>query len=191
MLLTLYSAIKMSLTAEQIEAKTKLIEEYMAEIEIQLRTGLEIIDELKREGKPESEEFQNNIIEIIKKIEFCAASVESELEAEGSPTYYLANGRINIASDMPTFSITSANDDDDSDSDESEDSDVSFTEEEREHIESDEHASYLKRYGLKPSAQFSFTITQDMDDISLSAIKTIVDNISTGLQVEQEVDDDN
>ena len=190
MLLTLYSAIKMSLTAEQIEAKTKLIEEYMAEIEIQLRTGLEIIDELKREGKPETEEFQNNIIEIIKKIEFCAASVESELEAEGSPTYYLANGRINIASDMPTFSITSANDDD-SDSDESENSDVSFTEEEREHIESDEHASYLKRYGLKPSAQFSFTITQDMDDISLSAIKTIVDNISTGLQVEQEVDDDN
>jgi len=191
MLLTLYIVqSKMSLTAEQIEAKTKLIEEYMAEIEIQLRTGLEIIDELKREGKPESEEFQNNIIEIIKKIEFCAASVESELEAEGSPTYYLANGRINIASDMPTFSITSAND---SDSDESEDSDVSFTEEEREHIESDEHASYLKRYGLKPSAQFSFTITQDMDDISLSAIKTIVDNISTGLQTEQvlqEVDDD-
>ena len=53
----------MSLTAEQIEAKTKLIEEYMAEIEIQLRTGLEIIDELKRSGLDSAKDVINSSVE--------------------------------------------------------------------------------------------------------------------------------
>ena len=44
-------------------------------------------------------------------------------------------------------------DEDDSDSD---DSDISFTEEERELIESEEHYAFLKRYSLKPTAEMPF-----------------------------------
>lgn len=149
-----------------IEEKTKLVEEYMAEIEFQLKSGLDLIDEYKREAKLETDEFQDKIVSIIKKIEFCAATVESELDVEGAPTYYIANGRINIAGEEG-FTITNA-DDDDSDSDS--DSDASFTEEERQHIQDPDHYKYLKRYSLKPSAQFSFTITQNIDDISLSEV---------------------
>ena len=44
----------------------------------------------------------------------------------------------------------------DSDSDSDTESDISFTEEEREHIESEEHYAFLKRYSLKPSAEMPF-----------------------------------
>jgi hypothetical protein len=155
-----------------IEEKTKLVEEYMAEIEFQLKSGLDLIEEYKREAKLETDEFQDKIVSIIKKIEFCAATVESELDVEGAPTYYIANGRINIAGEEG-FTITNADDDDDdddSDSDSDSDSDASFTEEERQHIQDPDHYKYLKRYSLKPSAQFSFTITQNVDDISLSEV---------------------
>ena len=38
----------------------------------------------------------------------------------------------------------------------SDDSDISFTEEERELIESEEHYAFLKRYSLKPTAETPF-----------------------------------
>jgi hypothetical protein len=38
----------------------------------------------------------------------------------------------------------------------SDDSDISFTEEERELIESEEHYAFLKRYSLKPTAEMPF-----------------------------------
>ena len=44
----------------------------------------------------------------------------------------------------------------DSDSDSDTESDISFTEEEREHIESEEHYAFLKRYSLKPTAEMPF-----------------------------------
>ena len=47
-------------------------------------------------------------------------------------------------------------DDYDYDSDDSDDSDISFTEEERELIESEEHYAFLKRYSLKPTAEMPF-----------------------------------
>jgi hypothetical protein len=154
-----------------IEEKTKVVEEYMAEIEFQLKSGLDLIDEYKKEAKLESDEFQEKIVSIIKKIEFCAATVESELDVEGAPTYYIANGRINIANE-DGFTITNGDDDDVSDSsdEDDDDSDASFTEEERKHIQDPDHYKFLKRYSLKPSAQFSFTITQNVDDISLSEV---------------------
>ena len=155
-----------------IEEKTKVVEQYMAEIEFQLKSGLDLIDEYKKEAKLESDEFQEKIVSIIKKIEFCAATVETELDVEGAPTYYIANGRINIANEEG-FTITNADDDDDDeDADDSsdDDSDASFTEEERKHIQDPDHYKYLKRYSLKPTAQFSFTITQNIDDISLSEV---------------------
>ena len=46
-------------------------------------------------------------------------------------------------------------DEDDYDYD-SDDSDISFTEEERELIESEEHYAFLKRYSLKPTAKMPF-----------------------------------
>ncbi len=46
--------------------------------------------------------------------------------------------------------------DSDSDTDSDTDSDISFTEEEREHIESEEHYVFLKRYSLKPTAEMPF-----------------------------------
>lgn len=46
--------------------------------------------------------------------------------------------------------------DSDSDSESDTDSDISFTEEEREHIESEEHYVFLKRYSLKPTAEMPF-----------------------------------
>ena len=152
-----------------IEEKTKVVQDYMAEIEFQLKSGLDLIEEYKKEAKLESDEFQEKIVSIIKKIEFCAATVESELDVEGAPTYYIANGRINIANED---GVTIVDDDDDDDDDDlsDDDSDASFTEEERKHIQDPEHYNYLKRYSLKPSAQFSFTITQNVDDISLSEV---------------------
>jgi hypothetical protein len=45
----------------------------------------------------------------------------------------------------------------DSDSDSDSDSDISFTEEEREYIESEEHYVFLKRYSLKPTAENPWT----------------------------------
>lgn len=157
-----------------IEEKTKVVQDYMAEIEFQLKSGLDLIEEYKKEAKLESDEFQEKIVSIIKKIEFCAATVESELDVEGAPTYYIANGRINIANED---GVTIVDDDDDDDDDDlsDDDSDASFTEEERKHIQDPEHYNYLKRYSLKPTAQFSFTITQNVDDISLSEVvdKTI------------------
>ena len=157
-----------------IEEKTKVVQDYMAEIEFQLKSGLDLIEEYKKEAKLESDEFQEKIVSIIKKIEFCAATVESELDVEGAPTYYIANGRINIANED---GVTIVDDDDDDDDDDlsDDDSDASFTEEERKHIQDPEHYNYLKRYSLKPTAQFSFTITQNVYDISLSEVvdKTI------------------
>ena len=47
--------------------------------------------------------------------------------------------------------------DSDSDSDSDTDSDISFTEEEREYIESEEHYVFLKRYSLKPTAENPWT----------------------------------
>ena len=51
-------------------------------------------------------------------------------------------------------------DDEDEDSDEDydydSDSDISFTEEERELIESEEHYAFLKRYSLKPTTEMPF-----------------------------------
>ena len=61
-----------------IEEKTKVVEDYMAEIEFQLKSGLDLIEEYKKEAKLESDEFQEKIVIIIKRIEFCAATVESE-----------------------------------------------------------------------------------------------------------------
>jgi hypothetical protein len=58
-------------------------------------------------------------------------------------------------------------DDDDDDDDDDADSDVSFTEEERNLIENDDHYFYLKRYGLKPTAQFSFTIGEDLSGVTV------------------------
>ena len=46
--------------------------------------------------------------------------------------------------------------DSDSDYESDTDSDISFTEEEREHIENEEHCAFLKRYSLKPSAEIRF-----------------------------------
>lgn len=46
--------------------------------------------------------------------------------------------------------------DSDSDYESDTDSDISFTEEEREHIESEEHCAFLKRYSLKPTKGTTF-----------------------------------
>jgi hypothetical protein len=46
--------------------------------------------------------------------------------------------------------------DSDLDTDSDTDSDISFTEEEREHIESEEHYTFLKRYSLKPTVEMPF-----------------------------------
>ena len=43
-----------------------------------------------------------------------------------------------------------------SDYDSDTDSDISFTEEERELIESEEHCAFLKRYSLKPTVEMPF-----------------------------------
>jgi hypothetical protein len=57
-------------------------------------------------------------------------------------------------SEINDFFETLDSDSEDTDSDT--DSDISFTEEEREHIESEEHYAFLKRYSLKPTVEMSF-----------------------------------
>ena len=47
-------------------------------------------------------------------------------------------------------------DEDEDDYDYDSDSDISFTEEERELIESEEHYAFLKRYSLKPNTEMPF-----------------------------------
>lgn len=174
-----------------IEDKTKLVEEYMAEIESQLKAGLELIELYKTEDKLESDEFQEKIVVIIKKIEFCAATVETELSVEGAPTYYIANGRINIASEgdeketTNMFCVTNEeenNSDDDSDTD----SDISFTEEERQHIESPEHYKFLKRYSLKPQSSTDLSI--HLENIELVEDLSIVDLEETRIRIDVDAD---
>jgi hypothetical protein len=53
-------------------------------------------------------------------------------------------------------SVTDSVSDSDSDADLDTDSDISFTEEEREHIENEEHYAFLKRYSLKPTVEMPF-----------------------------------
>jgi hypothetical protein len=176
-----------------IEEKTKLVEEYMAEIESQLKAGLELIELYKTEDKLESDEFQEKIVVIIKKIEFCAATVETELSVEGAPTYYIANGRINIASDgdketSNMFCVTNAEEEeeeDNSDDDSDTDSDISFTEEERQHIESPEHYKFLKRYSLKPRSSTDLSI--HLENVELVQDLAIVDLEETRIRID--VDD--
>ena len=174
-----------------IEEKTKLVEEYMAEIESQLKAGLELIELYKTEDKLESDEFQEKIVVIIKKIEFCAATVETELSVEGAPTYYIANGRINIASDgdketSNMFCVTNAEEEEDNSDDDSDtDSDISFTEEERQHIESPEHYKFLKRYSLKPQSSTDLSI--HLENVELVQDLAIVDLEETRIRID--VDD--
>jgi hypothetical protein len=177
-----------------IEEKTKLVEEYMAEIESQLKAGLELIEQYKTEDKLESDEFQDKIVVIIKKIEFCAATVETELSVEGAPTYYIANGRINIASDGDDkktnninnmFCVTNAEEDDnnsDDDDDSDTDSDISFTEEERQHIESPEHYKFLKRYSLKPQSSTDLSI--HLENMEVAQDLSIVDLEETRIRID-------
>jgi hypothetical protein len=57
------------------------------------------------------------------------------------------------------YKILELIEDDDEDDDynyDTDDSDISFTEEEREIIESEEHYAFLKRYSLKPTAETPF-----------------------------------
>ena len=179
-----------------IEDKTKLVEEYMAEIESQLKAGLELIELYKTEDKLESDEFQEKIVVIIKKIEFCAATVETELSVEGAPTYYIANGRINIASEgdeketTNMFCVTNEeeenNSDDDDDSDT--DSDISFTEEERQHIESPEHYKFLKRYSLKPQSSTDLSI--HLENMELVEDLSIVDLEETRIRIDADAEVD-
>ena len=175
-----------------IEDKTKLVEEYMAEIESQLKAGLELIELYKTEDKLESDEFQEKIVVIIKKIEFCAATVETELSVEGAPTYYIANGRINIASDgeketKNMFCVTNEEDNNSDDDDDSDtDSDISFTEEERQHIESPEHYKFLKRYSLKPQSSTDLSI--HLENIEIGQDLSVVDLEETRIRIDVETD---
>ena len=174
-----------------IEDKTKLVEEYMAEIESQLKAGLELIELYKTEDKLESDEFQEKIVVIIKKIEFCAATVETELSVEGAPTYYIANGRINIASDgeketTNMFCVTNEEDNNSDDDDSDTDSDISFTEEERQHIESPEHYKFLKRYSLKPQSSTDLSI--HLENVEMGQDLSIVDLEESRIRIDVETD---
>ena len=69
----------------------------------------------------------------------------------------LEQTQTNLSDIVDHFETLDSDSDSDSDTDSDTDSDISFTEEEREYIESEEHYVFLKRYSLKPTAENPWT----------------------------------
>ncbi len=149
--------------ARFIENITQHIKYYMNEIEYNLRSGLTLINEVKAEGREDSEEFQAELFDIVKHVEQCTTGIQRVLDQEGAPSYYLLHGRIAVFDNgMPIDSFVLHGDDDDSSSDDSDDEDGT--------------QRIMRRFGIRPAAQISFTITQNGDNISVSPIETIFNN---------------
>ncbi len=147
--------------ARFIENITQHIKYYMNEIEYNLRSGLSLINEVKAEGREDSEEFQTELFDIVKNVEQCTTGIQRVLDQDGAPSYYLLHGRIAVFDNgMPIDSfVLHGNDDDDSSSDDSDDEDGT--------------QRIMRRFGIRPAAQISFTITQTGDNISVSPIETV------------------
>lgn len=88
----------------------------------------------------------------INKLEKCINKIEElntklkECEPNSEEFYKIVGEITNIIEIMEE----DENEESDSDSDSDTDSDVSFTEEERKHIENEEHYNFLKRYSIRP-----------------------------------------
>jgi hypothetical protein len=86
----------------------------------------------------------------INKLEKCINKIEElntklkECEPNSEEFYKIVGEITNIIEIMEEYEES------DSDSDSDTDSDVSFTEEERKHIENEEHYNFLKRYSIRP-----------------------------------------
>ena len=88
----------------------------------------------------------------IYKLEKCINKIEElntklkECEPNTEEFYKIVGEITNIIENMEEDEYEES----DSDSDSDTDSDVSFTEEERKHIENEEHYNFLKRYSIRP-----------------------------------------
>ena len=146
-----------------IENITQHIKYYMNEIEHNLKFGLSLINEFKESGLDDTSECQQELVKIVKNVEECSAGIQRLLAQEGAPTYYLMHGRVAVFDNgMPIDSFL-LHDDDDSSSDDSDDEDGT--------------SKIMRKFGIKPAAQFTFTVTQNGDNISVSDLETVYNHI--------------
>lgn len=148
-----------------IENITQHIKYYMNEIEYNLKTGLRVINEFKESGSEDTNDCQQELIRVVKNVEECSAGIQRVLAQDGAPSYYMLHGRVAVFDNgMPIDSfLLHADDDDDSSSDDSDDEDGT--------------EKIMRRFGIKPAAQFTFTVTQTGDQISVSDLETIYNHI--------------
>jgi len=164
-----------------IENITQHIKYYMTEIEYNLKTGLRVINEFKASGSNEdadADECQQELIRVVKNVEECSAGIQRVLAQDGAPTYYLLHGRVAVFDDgMPidSFVLHSEDESDDSSSDDSDDEDGT--------------ERIMRRFGIRPAAQFTFSVTQTGDNVTVSDLETVYNHIPslTQEQVEQMV----
>ena len=150
-----------------IENITQHIKYYMNEIEYNLKNGLRIINEFKESGSEDTNDCQQELIRVVKNVEECSAGIQRILAQDGAPSYYLLHGRVAVFDNgMPIDSFLlhdNDNSDDDSSSDDSDDDDGTD--------------KIMRRFGIKPAAQFTFTVTQTGDNISVSDLETVYNHI--------------
>ena len=150
-----------------IENITQHIKYYMNEIEYNLKNGLGIINEFKESGSEDTNDCQQELIRVVKNVEECSAGIQRILAQDGAPSYYLLHGRVAVFDNgMPIDSFLlhdNDNSDDDSSSDDSDDDDGTD--------------KIMRRFGIKPAAQFTFTVTQTGDNISVSDLETVYNHI--------------
>ncbi len=161
-----------------IENITQHIKYYMTEIEYNLKTGLRVINEFKANEDADADECQQELIRVVKNVEECSAGIQRVLAQDGAPTYYLLHGRVAVFDDgMPidSFVLHSEDESDDSSSDESDDEDGT--------------ERIMRRFGIRPAAQFTFSVTQTGDNVTVSDLETVYNHIPslTQEQVEQMV----
>jgi hypothetical protein len=95
----------------------------------------------------------------INKLEAIVAEIDrinADLKEHADDSEQFQNGIYKIMELIDDEGEDKDKDKDDSDYDYDSDSDISFTEEERELIESEEHYAFLKRYSLKPTTEMPF-----------------------------------
>ena len=161
-----------------IENITQHIKYYMTEIEYNLKTGLRVINEFKANEDADADECQQELIRVVKNVEECSAGIQRVLAQDGAPTYYLLHGRVAVFDDgMPidSFVLHSEDESDDSSSDDSDDEDGT--------------GRIMRRFGIRPAAQFTFSVTQTGDNVTVSDLETVYNHIPslTQEQVEQMV----
>lgn len=161
--------------AQFIESISQNIKYYMNEIEYNLKNGLRVINEFKDSGSEDTDDCQAELYRVVKNVEECSAGIQRVLAQEGAPTYYLLHGRVAVfenGTPIDSFCLHEEYDEDDSSSDDSDDEDGT--------------ERIMRRFGIRPAAQFTFSVTQTGDNVTVSDLETVYNHIPSLTQEQVE-----